>query len=115
MGNGDGHDARGFDTIRLCVNFRAGDMLPSCAARGSKELRDALETSLAERLPEMRLVPVHCLGRCHLGPTIRLSPRGPFLLGATADDADYIVDRLAAGDTEALTDAFPDPMAEDRG
>lgn len=106
--------AGGFDTVRICVNFRAGDMLPSCAARGSKDLRAALEERLAADLPDVRLVPVHCLGRCHLGPTLRLSPRGPFLLGATAEDVDFIVEKLAAGEIEALTEAFPDPVAAER-
>lgn len=104
----------GFDTLRLCINFRAGDFLPSCGARGAKRLHEALGEGMARTLPDMTLKPVHCLGRCHLGPTIRLSPRGPFLLGAQAEDVPFILDRLAAGDIAALQAAFPDPEVDDR-
>ncbi|MBP5857627.1 (2Fe-2S) ferredoxin domain-containing protein [Marivibrio halodurans] len=104
----------GFSTLRLCINFRAGDFLPSCGARGAKRLHEALGEEMARALPDMTLKPVHCLGRCHLGPTLRLSPRGPFLLGAQAEDVPFIVDRLAAGDIAALQAAFPDPEAGGR-
>lgn len=103
----------GYTTLRLCVNFRAGDMLPSCGARGSRDLRAALEEKMPERLPDMTLQTVHCLGRCHLGPTIRLSPAGPFLLGVQAADADRLLDLLAAGDIETARREFPDPNADE--
>ena len=104
----------GYDTLRVCVNFRAGDILPSCAARGSKDLAAALERKLPDALPSMKLMKVHCLGRCHLGPTLRLSPIGPFLLGVGADDVDWLLAKLAAGEIDALREAFPDPKEEEQ-
>jgi (2Fe-2S) ferredoxin len=107
-----GTEYGGFDVMRLCVNFRAGDILPSCGARGSKELAEALKAKMPDKLPDMELLTVHCLGRCHAGPTIRLSPKGPYLLGVQAADVDWLLDRLAAGDIDALVEAFPDPQGD---
>ncbi|MCR9218800.1 MAG: (2Fe-2S) ferredoxin domain-containing protein [Alphaproteobacteria bacterium] len=105
----------GYDRLRLCVNFRAGDILPSCGARGAKELAAALQEKMPDALPEMRLESVHCLGRCHIGPTIRLSPSGPFLQGVQAEDVDFLIEKLKAGDLDALLEAFPDPTKEQAG
>jgi len=102
-----------FDTLRVCVNFRAGDILPSCAARGSKELAAALAEKMPGQVPDMKLMKVHCLGRCHVGPTIRLSPGGPFLQGMQAQDVDWLLERLAADDIAALKQTFPDPKEDE--
>ncbi len=102
----------GYDRIRLCVNYRAGETMPSCAARGSRDVEAALREKLPAHLPHMRLETVHCLGRCHLGPTVRLSPAGPFLLGVQPDDVDRLLALLAAGDIETAMRTFPDPKAD---
>ncbi|MEQ8603440.1 MAG: (2Fe-2S) ferredoxin domain-containing protein [Marivibrio sp.] len=104
-----------YDTLRVCVNFRAGDMLPSCGARGSKELAAALDAAQPDAAPNLKIQKVHCLGRCHLGPALRLSPRGPHLVGVAPSDAQWVLDRIAVGDVAALVAAYPDPLAEERG
>jgi len=110
----DDADEAAFDTVRVCVNFRAGDMLPSCGARGSKDLAAALAAAAPARAPGLTIQKVHCLGRCHLGPALRLSPRGPHLVGVAPSDAHWVLDRIAAGDIAALVAAYPDPLAEER-
>lgn len=105
--------------LRVCVNFRAGEILPSCGARDSRRLPELLRRELADAGVEMRIEPVHCLGRCHLGPALKLLPRGPFLLGVTPDDAGKLARLLheggQSGDYAALLAAFPDPDATPPG
>ena len=36
-------------TLNICINFRAGNMLPSCGAVGSRELADALTRQVQKR------------------------------------------------------------------
>ena len=96
-----------FKRIRLCRNFRAGAVLPSCGARGANELAEALQESIAANGDFIELQLVHCLGRCHMGPTLKLIPAGPFLQEVQAEDVPRLVEMLIAGDTEGLKAAFP--------
>ena len=96
-------------TLNICVNFRAGTILPSCGARGSRELADALEKGIAERNLPLTLKRLHCMGKCHIGPTMRLSPAGAFVMGAREEDVPRILDLIQAGDFAGLADAFPLP------
>ncbi|MDX1737537.1 MAG: (2Fe-2S) ferredoxin domain-containing protein [Alphaproteobacteria bacterium] len=91
----------------ICTNWRAGNMLPSCAERGSKELADALEAGIKSRNIPIRFQRLHCMGKCHLGPTMRLVPAGPFLMGADKSNADHILDLLEAEDYDGLEKEFP--------
>lgn len=111
-GTPDGADtaeARQFDRLRVCVNFRAGDILPSCGAAGSKELAAALKEEIANRGDFIALQPVHCMGKCHIGPTLKLLPGGPFLQGAQAEDVPHLVDLLERGEYDQLKSEFADP------
>ncbi len=99
-------------TLNICVNFRAGDILPSCGARGSRELADALEAGIAERGLALEFKRLHCMGKCHIGPTMKVAPGGPFVMGAQASNARQVLDLIEAGDIDALADAFPLPEDE---
>ncbi len=96
-------------TLSICVNFRAGDRLPSCGARGSRELADALEAGIAERGLPLVLKRLHCMGKCHIGPTMRIWPGGPFIMGAQEPDVPEILDQLEERDWDALAARFPLP------
>ena len=98
-------------TLNICINFRAGDLLPSCGAVGSRELADALEAGIAERALPLTFKRLHCMGKCHIGPTIKLSHGGPFIMGAQVSDVPQILDWLEAEDYDALKEAFPLPKA----
>jgi len=98
-------------TLNICINFRAGDLLPSCGAVGSKELADALEAGIAERGLPLTFKRLHCMGKCHIGPTVKLSHGGPFIMGAKESDVPQILDLLEAEDFEALKAAFPLPKS----
>ena len=102
-------EQRRFTRLRMCVNFRAGDLLPSCGARGAKELQPVLAEKLAERGNFLSLDPVHCMGKCHAGPTLKLLPGGPFLLGAQVADVGRLLDLLEAEAYDEAAAAFPDP------
>jgi (2Fe-2S) ferredoxin len=100
---------RRYPRMKICVNYRAGDLLPSCGSKGSKELAEALKAEIAQRGDFIALETVHCLGKCHIGPTLKLLPSGPFLLGAQAQDAPDIVALLHAESYEDLAQKFPNP------
>ncbi len=99
-------------TLNICINFRGGDMLPSCGKVGSRELADALEAGIAERGLALTFKRLHCMGKCHIGPTVKLSHGGPFVMGAQASDVPQILDWLEAEDFDALAAAFPLPKTE---
>lgn len=99
---------RRYTKMRICTNLRAGDILPSCGARGSKELAKALRNELEKRGDFIQMETVHCLGRCHIGPTIKLLPGGPFLQGARPDQAAELMDLLETEDYDTAAKTFPD-------
>ena len=94
-------------TLNICINFRAGNLIPSCGAVGSKELADAPEVNIAKRGLPITLQRLHCMGKCHIGPTVKLSHGGPFIMGAKDSDVPQILDWLKAEDWDALKEAFP--------
>lgn len=105
-------NARQFRALRLCTNFRAGFTLPSCGARGAEEIRAEIARQWPERNMPFEFETVHCMGKCHIGPTLRLVPAGPFLMGAkTKEDVTRILDLLETGNIEQAAQEFPAPPA----
>ncbi|MBT5107485.1 MAG: (2Fe-2S) ferredoxin domain-containing protein [Rhodospirillaceae bacterium] len=98
--------------IHLCINWRAGNTLPSCGEKGAKELADALEAGLKARDLPYTFRRMHCMGKCHIGPTLKISHGGPFVMGAQEADAPRILDWLADKNFDALAEAFPLPKAD---
>lgn len=101
--------------LRLCTNFRAGQVLPSCGARGADALKAVIEEALAAREQAGNPFPLafetaHCMGQCHIGPTLRLVPAGPFLMGVkTRQDVDRILDLVTGGRIDEAAADFPLP------
>lgn len=83
-------------TVIVCINHRFRSDEPSCAARGSIALADALEQGVRERRIDIRVERIRCLGRCSKGPSMRLAPGGIFYLGVTASDIPRLLDVLEA-------------------
>ena len=101
--------------LRACVNFRAGNRLTSCGAKGSREMVAALEAGITSRGLSWQIEKVHCMGKCHLGPTMRILPNGPFIVGAQEADVPRILDLLKSNDLNGLANAFPLPSQDPNG
>lgn len=74
--------------VRICINKRLNtDRMPSCAARGSRELALKLETLIAaENLPvEIKRGP--CMNNCLIGPNLKIQGGGLFNLNDDTSDA----------------------------
>ncbi|WP_420546972.1 hypothetical protein [Curvivirga sp.] len=96
-----------YNKLCICTNLRGGDILPSCGKVGSKELADALEQGLKDMKLPYEFQRLHCMGKCHLGPTMRLSPGGPFIMGAKLSDVAHILNLLKDGNFDQLAQEFP--------
>lgn len=103
----DMEKTRPFTKIVICTNWRAGGILPSCGENGSKELAAAIEKGLRDRDLPLEFQELHCMGKCHLGPTMRLVPAGPFIMGAKEEDAPHILDLISEGKFDQLAEEFP--------
>ena len=93
-------------TVMVCVNLRPGSDRPSCSARGSVAVAEALERGIAERRIDVTLERSICMGQCTKGPTVRFAPGGRFHLGTTLDRVEGVLDEL-----EALCGLRPDDEA----
>lgn len=62
----------------VCTNFRANPNNPSCAARDSHLILDALKTQLAKSDIAIEVEASQCMGYCNVGPNARLVPNGEF-------------------------------------
>lgn len=82
-------------TLLICVNRRFKSSEPSCAARGSVPVADAIENGIRERRIAIAVERIVCLGQCTKGPTVKLVP-GEFILGTTLEMVPDILDRLEA-------------------
>ncbi len=82
--------------VLVCINRRYRGDQPSCAARGSEALADALEAALIERGVNVKLERSICMGRCTRGPTVRFAPGGRFNLHTAPEDVPALVSELEA-------------------
>ncbi len=82
-------------TILICVNRRFKADEPSCAARGSLAIAEAIELGVRDRRIDIAVERFICFGQCTKGPTVKLAPGG-FILGTTPDMVAGILDQLEA-------------------
>lgn len=82
-------------TFAICINRRLGGDKPSCAARGSEAIADALEAGIRERGISVKIERLVCFGLCAAGPNGRLIPGGAFHKGLKPDDVPSLLDELA--------------------
>lgn len=83
-------------TVTVCINFRANPDAPSCAARGGREIAEALSAAVAERELGVAVETFHCLGMCDRGPNVKLSPGGEFWHAVQPGKLTELLDRIAA-------------------
>ena len=60
--------------ILICVNRRFKADEPSCAARGSFAIAEAIERGVRERRIDIVAERLICFGQCNKGPTVKLVP-----------------------------------------
>jgi NADH:ubiquinone oxidoreductase subunit E len=77
--------------IIVCVNRRPGNKNPSCAARGSEAIADALDATLRDT--GVSVVRIKCFGRCAEGPNARIAG-GRFFRGIGLADVPAILGAL---------------------
>lgn len=80
--------------ILVCINRRFRGDQPSCAARGSEAVADAIEAGIVERNIDVRLERSICMGQCTKGPTVRFAPGGRFNLGTNLDEVPVMLEEL---------------------
>lgn len=83
-------------SVLICINRRFHGDQPSCAARGSEALADALEAGVRDRNIDVKVERIKCLGQCTKGPSVRFAPGGRFHLGTTDADIPVLLDELEA-------------------
>lgn len=64
--------------ILICTNYRANPNSPSCGARGSREIAQALTQQLDKKKINIEIEEMQCMGHCNIGPNLRLMPSGEF-------------------------------------
>ena len=64
--------------LLVCTNFRANPNNPSCAARNSLEVLDAIQSELTKKNIALVIEKSPCMGYCNVGPNVRLAPNGEF-------------------------------------
>jgi (2Fe-2S) ferredoxin len=69
--------------ILVCTNFRANLNNPSCAARNSQLVLNALKEELINKHIVIEVEASPCMGYCNVGPNLRLAPNGEFFHGVT--------------------------------
>ena len=82
--------------LLACVNRRFRSDQPSCAARGSSAIADAIEAGIRVRRIALDFERIRCLGQCDRGPALRLAPGGRFFLGVTLEDVARLLDEMEA-------------------
>ena len=69
--------------ILICTNYRANKRNPSCGAKGSLELLDALKSKQLD----ISIEEAPCMGRCQQGPNINILPNGLWLDSLSTEEA----------------------------
>ena len=92
--------------LLICINRRFQADRPSCAARGSHALAEAVAEGIKERRINVDVEHVVCLGQCPHGPAMRLAPGGEFFLGISENNVPRVLDTLeqACGLREETTE-----------
>lgn len=105
--------ARRPSRVLVCVNPVSGVNKPCCGDRGGIALAEVLETGLKVAGCALVVERVVCLNRCHHGPSLRLAPAGPFILGRGPAEADALIAELARDYPATPTEPSeqPDPFA----
>ncbi|MSO92742.1 MAG: (2Fe-2S) ferredoxin domain-containing protein [Rhodospirillales bacterium] len=84
------------EKLLICINRRFGGDKPSCAARGSISIADAIEAGTKTRRIALDVERIVCLGQCLHEPSMRLAPGGRFFLGIQPSDVEALLAKFEA-------------------
>ncbi len=79
------------EELLICVNQRPRSV--SCGGRDSAVIATAIEVGIAERGLDIEVLRIHCLGRCELGPNLRLIGK-EFHHRVRLEEVDVLLDEL---------------------
>lgn len=71
--------------IVVCINHRANPDVPSCGARKAEAIASRLEQEVITQGLALKVERFKCLGKCELGPNLKISPAGKFCHGVTLE------------------------------
>jgi len=80
------------EVITVCINHRANPDVPSCGARGADAIAARLEEEVARQGLSLRVERFNCLGKCELGPNLKVSPAGGFCHGVRLQDVPQLLE-----------------------
>lgn len=78
--------------VLVCNNYRANPNMPSCAARGSADIFNALLSK--ELTIDVENSP--CMGHCQIGPNVRLAPNGASFNNVTQNKIEKLIAEIRA-------------------
>jgi len=84
------------EVIIVCIHHRANPDVPSCGARGAEAIASRLAHELDARGLPLRLERFDCLGKCELGPNLKISPGGDFCHGVTLNSIPQLLEQIAS-------------------
>lgn len=78
--------------LLVCTNHRSNPNTPSCGARNSKTILNALSQQCAQNNLPIKVEESLCLGFCQIGPNARLVPNGAFYHQIALDELSIIIE-----------------------
>ena len=87
------------------VNFQVIEK--SCSRRKTKQA--ALTKAVEDAGIDWRIEAGHCMGQCHAGPTMRILPNGPYVMGGLEADVPDVIEKLMNDDLDGLAATYPMP------
>lgn len=80
--------------VIVCTNHRANPVEPSCAERNSRNIANMLEQGITENRIAIKLERFNCLGRCEMGPNLKMVPDGSFCHGVQMEDVPALLEKI---------------------
>ena len=78
----------------MCINERLGTGQRSCIGSGNRDYIEAMRGLLADAGLDIKIVERECLGKCEIGPIMRIAPAGKFFTNIDQQTLPLIVDEI---------------------
>lgn len=80
--------------VIICNNFRSNPNQPSCSARGSQAITEAITDAINTHHLSLEIEHIKCLGKCADGPNVKLVPYGPFIQGVDSAQLPSLIKKI---------------------